>query len=43
MRWIRRVDTYICDNDGYLLGKNDPFVKSGEVVEPHSPGGLYNR
>ena len=42
MRWLRRLNTYICDLDGYLLGKNDPFVKGGEVVEPHTPAGQYN-
>ena len=42
MKWIRRLNTYICDNDGFLLGKTDPFVTSGAVVEPHNPGGQYN-
>ena len=42
MRWIRRVNTYICDNDGYLLGKNDPFVLKGEVMPAHNQGGQYN-
>ncbi len=42
MRWIRRVNTYICDNDGYLLGKNDPFVLRGEVIPAHNSGGQYN-
>lgn len=42
MRWIRRVNTYICDNDGYLLGKDDPFVLRGEVMPAHNPGGEYN-
>ena len=42
MRWIRRVNTYICDNDGYLLGKDDPFVLRGEVMPAHNAGGQYN-
>ena len=42
MRWIRRVNTFICDNDGYLLGKDDPFVLNGEVIPAHNPGGQYN-
>ena len=43
MRWIRRVNTYFCDNDGYLLGKNDPFVLKGEVIPAHNQGGQYNQ
>ena len=42
MRWIRRVNTYICDNDGYLLGKEDPYLLKGEVIPAHNPGGQYN-
>jgi len=42
MRWIRRVNTYFCDKDGYLLGKDDPFVQKGEVVPAYNPGGDYN-
>ena len=42
MRWIRRVNTYFCDNDGYLLGKDDPFVLKGEVIPAHNEGGQYN-
>ena len=34
--------TFFCETDGYLLGPNDPFVKKGEVVEPHTPAGKYN-
>jgi len=43
MRWIRRVNTYICGIDGYLLGKDDPFLKSGEVTTAYNPGGQYNQ
>ncbi len=42
MSWIRRVNTYICDTDGYLLGKDDPFLKGGEVTPSYNPGGQYN-
>ncbi len=42
MRWLRRLKTFICNDDGYLLGPNDPYVKTGEVVEHHTPPGEYN-
>ncbi len=42
MKWLRRLNTYICSKDGYLLGRNDPFVKKGEVIEPYNTGGKYN-
>ncbi len=42
MRWIRRVNTYICHNDGYLLGKDDPFLKNREVMPAYNQGGQYN-
>ena len=42
MSWIRRVNTYICDKDGYLLGKDDPFVKQGEIIPSYNQGGEYN-
>ncbi len=42
MRWLHRLNTYFCDKDGYLLGRNDPFVKKGEAIQPYNPGGQYN-
>ena len=43
MRWLRRRNIYFCDNDGYILGPNDPFLKSGEAIPPYNPGGKYNK
>ncbi len=43
MRWLRRRNIYFCDNDGYILGPNDPFLKEGEVIESYNSGGQYNK
>ena len=43
MRWLKRRNIYFCDNDGYILGPSDPYVKSAEVISPYNPGGQYNK
>ncbi len=43
MRWLKRRNIYFCDNDGYILTPNDPYLKTGEVKEAYNPGGEYNK